>query len=156
MTNRIERTVELNAPVARVWRALTDHREFGQWFRVDLDGPFRPGALSTGRMTHPGSEGWPWRAVVERMEPERLFAFRWHDYDADSGLDIAEQPATSVEFRLERAPGGTLLTIVESGFEALPEARRVAVMRDNAEGWAIQTANIAAHVEARHAADAER
>lgn len=146
MLDQIERTIEIKAPVSRVWRALTDHREFGQWFRVELDGPFVPGGLSTGLMTYPGFEGWPWRALVECMEPERLFSFRWHDYDAEVGSNIADQPTTLVEFRLAATPNGSRLTITESGFEALPDPRRFAVLRDNAEGWTIQARNLAAHV----------
>jgi uncharacterized protein YndB with AHSA1/START domain len=144
--DRIEKVVELDASVPRVWRALTDFEEFGQWFKVKLDGPFRPGAVSTGKMTYPGFEGWPWLATVERMEPERLFSFRWHDYDEKSGQPIAEQPTTLVEFRLQAIPRGTRLTITESGIAALPEPRRIEVLRNNTEGWHIQARNIAAHV----------
>ena len=147
--DRIEKVIEMEAPVARVWRAVTDHEEFGQWFRVKLDGPFKPGAVSTGKMTYPGFEGWPWRATVERIEPERLFSFRWHDYDAESDVPVERQPTTLVEFRFEPIPGGTRLTITESGIAALPEARRIKVLRDNTEGWNIQARNIAEHVASR-------
>lgn len=146
MADRIVKTVELKAPVSRVWRALTDHNEFGQWFRVKLDGPFKPGAVSTGQMTYPGFEHYPWRAVVERMEPERLFSFRWHDFDEKSGVDVSKQPTTLVEFRLEPIAEGTRLTITESGFEALPDPRRLEVLRDNTKGWNIQADNIADYV----------
>jgi DNA-binding transcriptional ArsR family regulator/uncharacterized protein YndB with AHSA1/START domain len=118
MTDRIEKTIELNAPISRVWRALTNHEEFGQWFRVCLDGPFAPGAASTGKMSYPGFEGWPWLATVERMDYERLFSFRWHDFDEKAGVDIADQPTTLVEFRLEPTATGTRLTITESGFDS--------------------------------------
>jgi uncharacterized protein YndB with AHSA1/START domain len=146
MVERIVKTVALNAPVARVWRALTDHHEFGQWFRVKLDGPFEPGVVSTGMMTYPGYEHYPWRAVVERMEPERVFSFRWHHLDEKSAGDIADQPSTLVEFRLEPSTEGTTLTISESGFESLPDHRRLEILRGNTEGWNIQANNIAAHV----------
>lgn len=146
MTDRIVKTIDLKAPVARVWRALADHNEFGQWFRVKLDGPFEPGALSTGRMTYPGYEHYPWHAVVERMEPERLFSFRWHHVDAKSGGNIAEQPSTLVEFLLEPTPEGTRLTITESGFESIPAPRRLEILRGNTEGWNIQAGNIADHL----------
>lgn len=147
MTDRIVKTLMLQAPVSRVWRALADPNEFGQWFRVKLDQAFRPGGLSTGRMTYPGYEHYPWRATVERMEEERLLSFRWHDFDEQSDLPISEQPTTLVEFVLEPAAGDrTRLTITESGFESLPEARRIEVMRGNTEGWNIQAENIAAHV----------
>jgi uncharacterized protein YndB with AHSA1/START domain len=148
--DRIEKVVEIKAPVARVWRALTDSEEFGEWFRVKLDGPFEPGAVSRGEMTYPGFEGWPWLATVERMEPERLFSFRWHDYDSKSGVDVAEQPATLVEFRLQAIPVGTRLTITESGFSAIPDPRRLEVLRDNTQGWSIQARNIVAHVASAH------
>lgn len=147
MTNQIAKTVILEAPVSRVWRAIADHNEFGQWFRVKLDQPFRPGGLSTGQMTYPGYEHYPWRATVERMEEERLLSFRWHDYDEQSGLTISEQPTTLVEFVLEPVSGDrTSLTITESGFDSIPKPRRIEVMRGNTEGWNIQAENIAAHV----------
>lgn len=146
MADRIVKTIELKAPLSRVWRALADHDEFGEWFRVKLDGPFRPGAVSTGKMTYPGYEHYPWLAVVERMEHERLLSFKWHDFDGKSDIDVSKQPTTLVEFRLEPIPEGTRLTITESGFEALPDPRRIEVLRDNSEGWNIQANNIAAHV----------
>ena len=146
MADRIVKIVELRAPVSRVWRAVSDHREFGQWFRVKLDGPFKPGEVSTGRTTYPGYEHYPWLAVVERMEHERLLSFRWHDFDEASGVDIAKQPTTLVEFRLEPTPDGTRLTITESGFEAIPDPRRLEVLRGNEQGWEIQAKNIAAYV----------
>ncbi len=148
MADRIVKTVELKASVSRVWQALVDHHEFGQWFRVRLDGPFKTGAVSTGKMTFPGYEHYPWRAVVERLEHERLLSFRWHDFDEKSGLDVADQPTTLVEFHLEALTGGTRLTIIESGFEAISDPRRLEVLRGNTEGWNIQANHIAAHVEA--------
>ncbi len=146
--DRIEKIIELAAPVSRVWRALTDYREFGQWFRVALDGPFQPGAVSRGKMTFPGYEDYPWLATVDRMEPERLFSFRWHDYDENTGVDVAEQPTMLVEFQLEPIATGTRLTITESGFSALPDPRRLEVMRDNTAGWNIQATHLADHVAA--------
>ena len=147
MTDHIRKTIMLDAPVSRVWRALVDQHEFGQWFRVRLDQPFRPGGLSTGRMTYPGYEHYPWRATVERMDEERLLSFRWHDFDENSGIPIAEQATTLVEFVLEPVDAGrTKLTITESGFDSLPESRRIEVMRGNSEGWTIQAENIVAHV----------
>jgi uncharacterized protein YndB with AHSA1/START domain len=147
MADQIVKKVHLNAPVSRVWRALSDRHEFGQWFRVSLDGPFVQGEVSTGMMTYPGYEHYPWRAFVETLEPGRLLSFRWHDFDEGSGVDVAKQPTTLVSFQLEPSAGGTLLTITESGFEALPDHRRLKVLRDNTEGWNIQAENIAAHVD---------
>jgi uncharacterized protein YndB with AHSA1/START domain len=104
MTDRIEKTVELKAPVSRVWRALTDHREFGSWFRVRLEGPFVPGQVSRGRITYPGCEHYRWEAVVQKMEPERLFSFTWHPYAIDQSQDYSGEAPTLVEFTLDPQP----------------------------------------------------
>lgn len=147
MTDRIEKTVELKAPVARVWRALTDHREFGQWFRVRLEGPFVPGEVARGNITHPGYEHLRWEAVVQRMEPERLFSFTWHPYAIDPNQDYSGEPPTLVEFTLEKIVTGKRLRIVESGFDQLPAKRRDEAFRMNDRGWSMQTENIAQYVE---------
>ena len=145
--DKIEKTIVLAAPVPRVWRALTDHDEFGQWFQVKLSGPFQAGAVVTGKMTFPGYEDYPWRARVERMEPESLFSFRWHDFDEKSDKDVSEQPTTLVEFRLEAIDSGsTRLHITESGFSALPDPRRFDVLRENTKGWDIQADSIKRYV----------
>ena len=148
MKDRIDRTIELNAPLSRVWSALTDHEEFGQWFRAKLDGPFQVGAISRGRITYPGYENYRWEAEVTAMEPERLFSFKWCPYSDNPDLDYATQPHTLVEFRLEPVSGGTRLHMSESGFCALPDdARRIDALRMNTEGWNIQAGNIAAHIK---------
>jgi uncharacterized protein YndB with AHSA1/START domain len=147
MTDRIEKTVELKAPVERVWRALTDHDEFGQWFAVKLEGPFAPGQLARGMITHPGYEHVVWEAQVVAMDSPRLFSFTWHPYAVDPNVDYSQEPPTLVEFRLEPTPDGTRLVIVESGFDALPDHRRPEALRMNDGGWAQQTLNIKAHVE---------
>jgi uncharacterized protein YndB with AHSA1/START domain len=146
MDDRIEKRIELKAPVSRVWRALTDHREFGAWFRVALEGPFVPGQQVRGRITWPGAEHLTMTATVQRMEPERLFSFTWHPYAIDPGIDYSAEPLTLVEFILEAIPGGTLLTVIESGFAALPAHRRDEAFRMNEQGWSIQMQNIAQHV----------
>jgi uncharacterized protein YndB with AHSA1/START domain len=148
MTDRIEKTVELEAPVSRVWRALTDHVAFGTWFRVRLDGPFVPGEVSRGNIAHPGYEHLRWEAVVQKMEPERLFSFTWHPYAVDPDKDYSGEPSTLVEFTLEKTATGTRLRIVESGFDKLPPERRDEAFRMNDRGWGIQAQNIASHVEA--------
>jgi uncharacterized protein YndB with AHSA1/START domain len=144
-TDAIERTVVLAASPARVFRALTDHREFGTWIRVDLDGPFVVGETVRGRMTYPGFEGYPFEARVEAIEPDRRFAFSWTPGIPEPG-DDPDGPRTLVEFRLHPSEAGTVLEVRESGFNRLPDARRASVMRDNAEGWTEQLRNIAAHV----------
>jgi uncharacterized protein YndB with AHSA1/START domain len=146
MEDRIEKRIELKAPVSRVWRALTDHREFGTWFRVALEGPFVPGQQVRGRITWPGAEHLTMSVTVQRMEPERLFSFSWHPYAIDPAVDYSSEPVTLVEFTLEAIPGGTLLTVVESGFAALPAHRRDEAFRMNDSGWSIQVQNISQHL----------
>ena len=146
MENRIEKRIELKAPVSRVWRALTDHREFGEWFRVKLDGPFLPGQVSRGQITYPGYEHLKWEAVVQKMEPESLFSFTWHPYAVDPKVDYSNENSTLVEFRLEKIPAGTLLLLTESGFENIPSDRRLEAFRGNEGGWTEQMKNIESHV----------
>jgi uncharacterized protein YndB with AHSA1/START domain len=146
MADRIEKQIELKAPVARVWRALTDYREFGEWFRVKIEGPFVPGEVSRGHITHPGYEHLKWEAVVKAMEPERLFSFTWHPYAIDPKMDYSAEPQTLVEFRLELTAQGTRLTVTESGFDKIPAGRRPEAFRMNEGGWAQQMKNIERHV----------
>ena len=146
MTNIIEKRIELKAPVSRVWRALTDHREFGQWFRVKLEGPLAPGGVSRGQITYPGYEHIKWEAIVQKMEPERLFSF-WHPCAIDPNADYSGEPATLVEFRLEPKGGGTLLTVTETGFDAIPKDRQFEAYRMNEAGWTEQLQNIERHVK---------
>lgn len=146
MTDRIEKRMLLHAPKPRVWRALTDAGEFGTWFRVNLEGPFATGQLTRGNITYPGYEHIVMEVRVERMEAERLFSFRWHPYAIDPKVDYSGEPTTLVEFRLESVEGGTLLTVVESGFDQLPPGRRDEAFRMNEGGWAQQLANIERHV----------
>jgi uncharacterized protein YndB with AHSA1/START domain len=145
-TDRIEKTVVLRAPRSRVWRALTDAHEFGQWFRVALDGSFREGATVRGRITHPGYEHVTMEVFVERMDAETYFAYRWHPYAVDPKIDYSTEPTTLVEFRLGEASGGTKLTVVESGFDRIPAGRRDEAFRMNAGGWEEQLENIRRHV----------
>ncbi len=146
MQDRIEKSIELKAPVSRVWRALTDYREFGEWFRVKLDGPFVAGQVSRGHITYPGYEHVKWEAVVQAIEPERLFSFTWHPYSVDPGIDYAKEAPTLVEFRLEPSAAGTLLRLTESGFDKIPAERRLEAFRRNDAGWTEQMKNIEAHV----------
>ncbi len=150
MTDRIEKRIELKAPPSRVWRALTDYREFGEWFQVKLEGPFVVGQVSRGQITYPGYEYMKWEAVVQKMEPERLFSFTWpHPKSMDKETynpDYTGEPTTLVEFKLEKTANGTLLTLVESGFDKLPEDRRLERFRGNESGWEQQLRNIEQHV----------
>jgi uncharacterized protein YndB with AHSA1/START domain len=146
MNDRIEKQIELKAPVSRVWRALTDYSEFGEWFRVKLDGPFVPGQVSRGQITYPGYEHLKWEAVVQKMEPELLFSFTWHPYAVDSAVDYSQETPTLVEFRLEKTTNGTLLLLTESGFDKIPGDRRLEAFRRNDGGWTEQMKNIENHV----------
>lgn len=148
MSDKIEKRIELKAPVARVWRALSDYREFGQWFKVKIDGPFVPGKISTGQITYPGYEHLKWEAVVQKMEPERLFSFTWHPSAIDPKIDYSKEPSTLVEFRLEKIATGTLLVVTESGFDKLPPHRLIEAFRNNESGWTQQMKNIEGHVAA--------
>jgi uncharacterized protein YndB with AHSA1/START domain len=147
MSDRIEKTIEINAPLARVWRALTDYREFGSWFRVRLEGPFVVGEASRGQITHPGYEHIRLEAVVQKIEPMRFFSFTWHPYAIDPAVDYSSEPSTLVEFTLKETTTGTMLRVVESGFDKLPAHRRTEAFRMNESGWAHQMQNIAQHVE---------
>ncbi len=144
--DRIEKRIELKAPISRVWRALTDYREFGEWFQVKLEGPFVPGEVSRGHITYPGYEHYKWEAVVLQMEVERLFSFTWHPYAMDLAKDYSNEPQTLVEFRLEKIPVGTLLVVTESGFDKLPPERRLQAFPMNDRGWSEQMKNIETHV----------
>jgi uncharacterized protein YndB with AHSA1/START domain len=150
MNDRIEKRIELKAPISRVWRAITDYHEFGEWFRVRLEGPFVPGQSSRGQITYPGYEHVRWQAVVQKMEPEHLFSFTWPHPEsfekADSPTDYSQEPTTLVEFRLEETPTGTLLVVTESGLENLPDDRRLEAFRRNDGGWSEQMKNIENYV----------
>ena len=148
MEDRIERTIDLKAPVERVWRAVTDHEEFGEWFKVALEGPFVVGEMSRGQITYPGCEHMKWRVIVKAMEKDKLFAFSWCPYDLDPDTDPKSENHTLVEFRLEPTSSGTRLTISESGFTSLPEdPENAEAFRRNSGGWDGQVENIKTHVE---------
>ena len=138
----------LRAPRSRVWRALTSAEEFGTWFGVALEGPFQPHASVSGRITIPGFEHVTFQVHVESIEPEHYFAYRWHPYAIDPNVDYSVEPPTLVEFKLEEAAGGTKLSVVESGFDRVPLARRAEAFRMNDGGWAEQMKNIERHVAA--------
>jgi uncharacterized protein YndB with AHSA1/START domain len=146
-TDRIHKEIALNAPQSRVWQALTDSTEFGQWFGVRLEGPFRVGEKIQGRVTCPGYENMAFEAWVERMEPERTFTFRWHPQAPDPDLDYSKEPTTLVEFHLKGDGTGTLLTVTESGFDQIPEDQRAEAFRRNEGGWTVQVDNIKSHVD---------
>jgi uncharacterized protein YndB with AHSA1/START domain len=146
-TDRIQKQVTLRAAPARVWRALSTAREFGAWFGAELQDELAPGATVRGKVPYQGKE-LPITFHVERMEPERLLTFRWHPFAIDPSIDYSSEPTTLVELVLEPAPGGTLLTVTETGFDAIPAARRAKAFEMNTGGWAQQLENIAKYVHA--------
>jgi uncharacterized protein YndB with AHSA1/START domain len=145
-TDRIEKSIVLEAPLGRVWRAISDAEEFGTWFRVQLEGPFVAGQVLRGKITYPGYEHLRAELFVERIQPQTYLSYRWHPAAVEPGVDYSAEPTTLVEFKLTEIATGTELTIVESGFDALPAARRAEAFRMNEGGWAEQCQNIARHV----------
>jgi uncharacterized protein YndB with AHSA1/START domain len=145
-TDRIEKKVLLRAPRKRVWRALSDSAEFGTWFGVKFDRPFAPGASMRGVIVptqvnaevanaQKPYEGLPFEITIEKMEPERLFSFRWHPFAIERGVDYSAEPTTLVVFALEEVAGGVMLTVTESGFDQIPLARRAKAFTANEQGW---------------------
>lgn len=152
-TDRIEKQVLLPAPLERVWRAISDAQEFGSWFGVRFDGPFVAGAHVTGQIVpttvdpevakrQKPYEGRRFDITVDRIEPLRLFSFRWHPFSIDPEIDYSNEPTTLVVFQLEETPDGTLLTITESGFDGIPLERRAKAFEMNEQGWEAQVALI--------------
>jgi uncharacterized protein YndB with AHSA1/START domain len=149
MSDKIERSITIKAPIERVWEAISDHQQFGEWFRVALDQPFEAGKPSTGHITHPGYEHIRWNAEVVAVDPPSRLALRWHPYAIDPDADYSSEPQTLVEFRLTPKGNSTELTVTESGFDALPESRRDEAFRMNSGGWDQQMVNVREFAEAR-------
>jgi len=162
VADRIEKKITLRAPVSRVWRAVSDAREFGAWFGVEFDDPFTAGARVTGRIKPTQADpevaklqephaGKAFDFTIDRIEPEHLFSFRWHPFAVEPGVDYSKEPATLVVFELAEVDGGTLLTITESGFDRIPLERRAKAFAANEGGWEHQTKLIEKYL-LRHAA----
>lgn len=146
-TDRIERKVLINAPRARVWRAVSDAGEFGDWFGVNFKGKtFVAGKHLQGKITYPGYEHLTMDVLIEQVVPEKLLSWRWHPAAIDPKVDYSQEPTTLVEFELKDADSGTLLTVVESGLDKVPLARRADVFRMNSSGWDEQMENVKKHV----------
>jgi len=146
-TDRIEREILLKAPLSRVWRAISNAEEFGDWFGVALKGKsFAAGQRVQGQVTYPGYEHVVFDVLIEKVEPERLLSIRWHPYAVDPSVDYSKEPTTLVEFRLKEVEDGVLLTVVESGFDKIPPSRRLEAFRMNSGGWDEQMKNIERHV----------
>jgi uncharacterized protein YndB with AHSA1/START domain len=156
-SDSIQKTVHLRARRARVWRALSDAREFGAWFGVRFDGPFVPGASLRGVIVPTTADpevarsqepyrGKGFDILVERLEPERLLAFRWHPHAVEPGVDYSLEPTTLVVFEIEDAPDGVLLRVTESGFDRIPLARRAKAFTANEGGWSMVMRLIEKHL----------
>jgi uncharacterized protein YndB with AHSA1/START domain len=145
-SDRIEKHFQVSAKRSRVWRAISDAGEFGTWFGMKLDRPFAPGATVFGRLTIPGYDHVTLEILVEKIEPEGYFSYRWHPYPMNPAIDYKAEPTTLVEFRLEETSGGTAITITESGFDRLPASRRAEAFRMNEAGWAGQSKKLVAYV----------
>ena len=156
-TDRIEKKILLRASPKRVWRALSDSREFGTWFGVKFDGPFTPGAIQRGVIVPTAVDtevakaqqpyaGMPFEITIDRIEPERIFAFRWHPFAVERGVDYSSEPTTLVVFALEDVANGTMLTVTESGFDRIPLARRAQVFTANEQGWTMVVTLIEKHL----------
>jgi uncharacterized protein YndB with AHSA1/START domain len=149
-TDRIERSIQINAPRSRVWRALSNAEEFGNWFGANLKGQaFAPGQRVQGPITIEGYKHVMFDVIVERVEPEKLLTYRWHPYAVDPKIDYSKEQRTLVTFTLKDAADGTLLTVVESGFDNVPPERRMEAIRMNSGGWEGQLRNIQRHAAAR-------
>ncbi|MNF77142.1 hypothetical protein D3C84_592800 [compost metagenome] len=142
-SDRIERKILLKAKRSQVWRVVANAEVFGQWFGVALEGKrFVAGEWTQGRVTYPGYEHVLWNVLVERVEPERLFSFRWHPYAVRPEIDYSQEPTTLVKFELEDHDAGTLLRVSESGFDHIPDVRREKAFRMDSRGWEEQMNNI--------------
>ena len=148
-TDRIEKEILLKAPQSRVWQALANAEEFGQWFRADFKGAhFVAGQFTQGKLLYPGYEHLTLSVLVESIEPERRLCLRWHPYAIDPAQDFSQEPMTLIEFTMQAVAAGTLLRVVESGFDQIPLSRRHEAFRMNSDGWAAQMKNIASYVDA--------
>ena len=148
--DRIEKTITLRASLSRVWQAISDSQEFGKWFGMSVEGPFIAGEKIVGKIrptlvdpevakSQEPYTGKAFEITIESIEPERLFAFRWHPFALDPNIDYSKEPTTLVEFELTEVAGGTLVKITESGFDRIPLERRALAFRANDGGWSHQT-----------------
>jgi uncharacterized protein YndB with AHSA1/START domain len=145
-TDRIERQIVVKAPRSRVWRALSDAKQFGAWFGIKIDGAFAPGAHVHGQISFSPHQQVIVDFAIERMDPESRFSYRWHPYAIEPGVDYSSEPMTLVEFHLEEVAEGTQIKVVESGFDHIPLARRAEALRMNNAGWDEQLEKLAGYV----------
>ena len=149
MRDRIIKKILLLAPQSRVFKALSDHNEFGKWFGAKLKGPFEEGKNVIGNITYPGYEHLIFEAKIVAIQPESYFAMRWHPGIPKEGEDLSKAPTTLVEFQLKTIGKHTQLTLIESGFDQLPEERQKEAYETNEDGWEKQMTNIKSFVEGK-------
>ena len=147
VVTQIEKSIQLNFPRHRVWQALTTAREFAAWFGVTLEGEFIAGQPTFGKFDNQKYAHVRFEVLVETITPETLFTYRWRPFAMDEGVDYSAEPRTLVAFTLEDRDGGTLLTVVESGFDGIPAARRVKAFEMNTQGWAGQMVRIEKYLQ---------
>lgn len=141
--DRIERKVLLNASRKQVWEALTDAEQFGNWFGIALKGKtFKAGETLEAPITYPGYEHVIWKARIERILPQTDATRTRTVFAVEKGVDYDQETPTLVEFTIEDRAPGILLRVVESGFDAVPEARRQKAFKMNSRGWDEQMGNI--------------
>ena len=157
MSGRIEKKIVLRAPLERVWHALTDPDEFASWFGIRVDGPFQPGARMRGTIVGTSVDpaiaeaqrqhaGIPFEFTIDRLEPPRLFSFRWHPHAIERGVDYSHEPTTLIVFTLQETAQGVLLTVTESGFDQIPLERRAKAFEANDQGWGMIMGLIEKHL----------
>lgn len=149
MNNIIRREVKLEAPIHQVWQAIADHQQFGEWFGVKITEPFKEGTLATGPITHKGMENVTWNAIIQKIQPETYFSYTWHPYAIDPKVDYSQEKPTLVEFSLVAFPTRTRLTLTETGFADLPEARGHEAWLKHEGGWLQQMLNIENYLKSK-------
>ncbi|MEO5668771.1 MAG: SRPBCC family protein [Bdellovibrionota bacterium] len=141
MNNSIERHIEINAPVSKVWQALTDSTLFAKWFKATFNGPFIAGKTTHGKNTHPGYE-FELEFIIKEIKPETYFSYAWTPFPADRSFDYSKEEPTLVEFRLAKTTTGTRLSVTESGFSKITASRRAEAYKMHEGGWEAQLRNI--------------
>jgi uncharacterized protein YndB with AHSA1/START domain len=144
--NSIERQIEINAPLDKVWKALTDSKLFGQWFGANFHSEFVAGKTTKARNTSKGFE-MNMEFYIKEINPQSYFSYGWHPYPIDQSFDYNKEEPTLVEFFLEEISGGTLLKVKESGFNKITAKRRAEAFKMHSGGWEAQLKNIERFVE---------
>jgi uncharacterized protein YndB with AHSA1/START domain len=137
----IVREIEINAPVDRVWSALTDAKKFEKWFKVSLDSGFVAGKTTTGKNVMKGFE-MQMAFHIQEIKPKDYFSYKWTPFPMDQTFDYSKEEPTLVEFFLSPTSTGTHLKVRESGFTHITASRRAEAIRMHTGGWEAQLKNI--------------